>query len=122
MLANTGDETEWTAEGVLKLQDGAYRAPAAKRSAEIVVGLTEYVAIGEPKDPATGNKERGAAVILYGSGGAAARSMSCTPWSCASGNPATRPGHNWVRSLRSTKRRGSVKGQGQREGRHGRGK
>lgn len=57
MLAQAVDETEWTAEGVAKLQDGAYRAPAAKGSAEIAVGLTEYVATGELKiwSPGTRN-------------------------------------------------------------------
>lgn len=57
-------QTQWTPEGVVRLENGEYRAPAAPGSAsEIVVALTEYVATGEL------NGESAAAVILYSSGG-----------------------------------------------------
>ena len=69
-LANAEYKTEWTPEGVVRLEDGEYRAPAAPGSAsEIVIEMTEYVAIGELNDLATGNTEPGAGVILYSSGG-----------------------------------------------------
>jgi hypothetical protein len=57
-------QTEWTPEGRVRLQDGEYRAPAAPGSAsEIVVALTEHLAVGEL------NGETAAAVIVYSSGG-----------------------------------------------------
>ncbi len=70
LLANAEYKTEWTPEGVVRLQDGEYRAPAAPgSSSEIVISMTEYVAVGQLKDLATGNTEPGAAVILTSSGG-----------------------------------------------------
>lgn len=63
-LQNAEYWTQWTPEGVVRLEDGEYRAPAAPGSAsEIVVALSEYVATGEL------NGEPAAAVILHTSGG-----------------------------------------------------
>ena len=57
-------QTQWTPEGVVRLENGEYRAPAAPGSAsEIVVALTEYLVTGELND------ETAAAVILRSSGG-----------------------------------------------------
>jgi hypothetical protein len=63
-LENAEYQTQWTSEGVVRLEDGEYRAPAAPGSAsEIVVVLTEHVANGEL------NGEPAAAAILRSSGG-----------------------------------------------------
>jgi hypothetical protein len=63
-LQNAEYQTQWTPEGVVQLENGEYRAPAAPGSAsEIVVALTEHVAIGEL------NGEPAAAAILHSSGG-----------------------------------------------------
>ena len=63
-LQNAEYQTEWTPEGTVRLEDGEYRAPAAPGSAsEIVIAMTEYVAVGEL------NGQPAAAVILYSSGG-----------------------------------------------------
>jgi hypothetical protein len=63
-LQNAEYQTQWTPEGVVRLENGEYRAPAAPGSAsEIVVALTEHVATGEL------NGEPAAAAILYSSGG-----------------------------------------------------
>lgn len=63
-LQNAEYQTQWTPEGMVQLENGEYRAPAAPGSAsEIVVALTEHVAVGEL------NGEHVAAVILYSSGG-----------------------------------------------------
>jgi len=63
-LQNAEYQTQWTPEGVVRLEDGEYRAPAAPGSAsEIVVALSEHVATGEL------NGEPAAAAILYSSGG-----------------------------------------------------
>ena len=57
-------QTQWTPEGVVRLENGEYRAPAAPGSAsEIVVALTEHLVVGEL------NGESAAAVILNSSGG-----------------------------------------------------
>jgi len=70
LLANAEYKTEWTTSGVVRLQNGEYRAPAAPGSeSEIVIEITEYVATGELKDLSTGNTQPGAAVILTSSGG-----------------------------------------------------
>jgi heat shock protein HslJ len=63
-LRNAEYRTEWTPEGTARLENGEYRAPAAPGSAsEIVISLTEYMAVGElAGQPA-------AAVVLYSSGG-----------------------------------------------------
>jgi hypothetical protein len=63
-LQNGEYQTQWTPEGVVQLEDGEYRAPAAPGSAsEIVVALSEHVATGEL------NGEPAAAAILRSSGG-----------------------------------------------------
>jgi hypothetical protein len=63
-LQNAEYRTQWTPEGVVRLENGEYRAPAAPGSAsEIVIALTEYVAVGELKG------ESAAAAILNTSGG-----------------------------------------------------
>ena len=63
-LQNGEYQTQWIPEGVVRLENGEYRAPAAPGSAsEIVVALTEYIVTGELND------ESAAAVILYSSGG-----------------------------------------------------
>ena len=63
-LQNAEYQTEWTPEGTVRLEDGEYRAPAAPGSAsEIVITLTEHVAVGEL------GGETAAAVILTSSGG-----------------------------------------------------
>ena len=63
-LRNAEYQTEWTPEGTVRLEDGEYRAPAAPGSAsEIVIALTEYVAVGEL------DGQPAAAVILYTDGG-----------------------------------------------------
>ena len=63
-LRNAEYQTEWTPEGTVRLEDGEYRAPAAPGSAsEIVIALTEYVAVGEL------DGQSAAAVILYTDGG-----------------------------------------------------
>ena len=63
-LRNAEYQTEWTPEGTVRLEDGEYRAPAAPGSAsEIVIALTEYVAVGEL------DGQSAAAVILYSDGG-----------------------------------------------------
>ena len=63
-LQNAEYQTEWTPEGTVRLEGGEYRAPAAPGSAsEIVIALTEYVAVGEL------NGQPAAAVILYSDGG-----------------------------------------------------
>jgi hypothetical protein len=70
LLKNAEYKTEWTSSGVVQLQDGEYRAPAAPGSAsEIVIAMTEYVATGELKDLASGETQPGAAVILTSTGG-----------------------------------------------------
>lgn len=70
MLANAEYKTEWTPEGVVQLENGEYRAPAAPGSAsEIVISMTEHVATGALTDQASGTTEPGAAVILTSSGG-----------------------------------------------------
>ena len=63
-LQNAEYQTQWTPEGVVRLENGEYRAPAAPGSAsEIVIVLTEHVASGEL------NGEPAAAAILRSSGG-----------------------------------------------------
>ena len=63
-LQNAEYLTQWTPEGVVRLENGEYRAAAAPGSAsEIVIALTEHVATGEL------NGEDTAAVILHSSGG-----------------------------------------------------
>jgi hypothetical protein len=63
-LRNAEYQTQWTPEGVVRLENGEYRAPAAPGSAsEIVVALSEHVATGEL------NGEPAAAAILHSSGG-----------------------------------------------------
>ena len=63
-LQNAEYRTEWTPEGTVRLESGEYRAPAAPGSAsEIVVQLSEYVAVGEL------DGQSAAAVILNSSGG-----------------------------------------------------
>jgi len=70
LLGNAEYQTEWTESGVVTLEDGEYRAPAAPGSAsELVIEMTEYVAAGKLKDQATGSEQLGAAVILTSSGG-----------------------------------------------------
>lgn len=63
-LQNAEYQTEWTPEGIVRLDNGEYRAPAAPGSAsEIVITLSEHTAVGEL------DEEAAAAVILYSSGG-----------------------------------------------------
>ncbi|MGD8622944.1 MAG: hypothetical protein PVJ34_00275 [Anaerolineae bacterium] len=63
-LQNAEYQTQWTPEGMVRLEDGEYRAPAAPGSvSEIAVALSEHVATGEL------NGEPAAAAILYSSGG-----------------------------------------------------
>jgi heat shock protein HslJ len=63
-LQNAEYQTDWTPEGTVRLESGEYRAPAAPGSAsEIVIQLSEYVAVGEL------DGQSAAAVILYSSGG-----------------------------------------------------
>jgi hypothetical protein len=63
-LQNAEYQTEWTPEGTVRLANSEYRAEAAPGSAsEIVIALTEYVAVGEL------NGQPAAAVLLYSSGG-----------------------------------------------------
>ncbi len=63
-LQNAEYQTQWIPEGVVRLENGEYRAPAAPGSAsEIVVALTEYIVTGDL------DGEPAAAVILHSSGG-----------------------------------------------------
>lgn len=63
-LQNAEYQTQWTPEGMVRLENGEHREPAAPGSAsEIVVALTEHVTSGEL------NGEPAAAAILYSSGG-----------------------------------------------------
>ena len=47
-FADAEYQTEWTPEGLVRLENGEYRAQAAPGSAsEIVVALTDHMAFGE---------------------------------------------------------------------------